>query len=254
MEDLPWARPRLAGSGCRASHRAASRLDLGGRPSLAQRGQAGCAGGHHEGGPSRGRGSRALVSVAGTRPTGPLDELARCSRTVLRSTALRSALCAAHVPDRHPGHPPRPEPGSVNAKRARDGSTAAPVAALGGTPAAEAPVLDDVGGPLAAAVAPAAPSRRPRWLGPSWIRVSQPWPDQPTALPPAAPPSTGEGDLWGDLQCGGPGDRLTVSAADEQPNAPPPARPRGAGARESEREDQFSGTRTPGPAGRISFG
>ena len=59
--------------------------------------QAGCAGGHHEGGPSRGRESRALMSVAGTRQTVPLDGLARCSRT-----SLRFATCAAHVPDRHP--------------------------------------------------------------------------------------------------------------------------------------------------------
>jgi hypothetical protein len=28
-------------------------------------------------------------------------------------------------------------------------------------------------------------------------------PGQPTALPPAAPPSCGEGDLWGDLQAVG---------------------------------------------------
>ena len=48
--------------------------------------------------PSRGRGARALMSVAGTRPTGSLDELARCSRTALRSTTLRFASCAAHVP------------------------------------------------------------------------------------------------------------------------------------------------------------
>ena len=33
--------------------------------------------------PSRGRGWRALMSDAGTRPTVPLDELARCSRTAL---------------------------------------------------------------------------------------------------------------------------------------------------------------------------
>jgi hypothetical protein len=35
------------------------------------------------------------MSVAGTRPTVPLDELARCSRTALRFTALRFASFAA---------------------------------------------------------------------------------------------------------------------------------------------------------------
>ena len=50
------------------------------------------------------------------------------------------------------------------------GSTAAPVAhmrSLGGTSAAEAPTLVNVDGPLAAAVAPAELSRRPRLLRPS---------------------------------------------------------------------------------------
>ena len=108
--------PRCAGPGCRAVHRAVGRssltrrLDPGGLPSLAQHGQAGCAGGVHGGGPFPWPGSRVLMSVA-PRPTVPLDELARCSRTALRSTALRFASCAAHVPDRRPGHPPCPEPG-----------------------------------------------------------------------------------------------------------------------------------------------
>ena len=57
--------------------------------------------------------------------------------------------------------------------------------------------------------------------------------------------------MWGDLQCGGPGNRLTASLLLNSLNShphPPPA-PR-AGARESEREDQFSGARTWSPAGR----
>jgi catechol 2,3-dioxygenase-like lactoylglutathione lyase family enzyme len=56
------------------------------------------------------------MSVASTRPTVPLDELARCSRTALRSTALRFASCPAHEPDRRPGHPPCPEPGRLNSQ------------------------------------------------------------------------------------------------------------------------------------------
>ena len=169
----------LRGPGCRASHQAAvkgpERLDPVGLPSLSQHGQAGYAGGPDEGGPSRGRGSRALMSVAGTQPTVPLDDLARCSRTALRFTALRFASCAAHVPDRHPGHPPCPKPGRLNAKRARAGSTGAPVASLGGTSAAEAPTLVTVCGPIAAAVAPV----------------------EPTAIPPTAPPSPVRGTCGG---------------------------------------------------------
>jgi hypothetical protein len=153
----------------------ASCLEPVGLPSFAQHGQAGCASGDHEGRPFPWPGIAALMSVAGSRPTGPLDELARCSRTALRSTALRSASCAAHVPDRRPGHPPCPQPGRLNAKSVRTGSTAAPVAAvrqLGGTAAAGTPTLVTVGGPLAAAVAPAQLSRRPRLLGPSGDAVA----------------------------------------------------------------------------------
>lgn len=151
------------------------RLDPIGLPSLAQHGQAGYAGGDHEGGPSRGRGSRALVSVAGTRPTVPLDELARCSRTALRSTALRFASCAAHVPDRHPGHPPSPVPGRPTARLKCSGrldrraSRCAwwHVGRRGADPR-------EIRRAARAAVAPAAPSRRPRVLGPSLRAVAPP--------------------------------------------------------------------------------
>jgi hypothetical protein len=127
-----WANP-LRGPGCRASHRAPSlrsvsrpyraSIPFATRPGRLRRRS------------SRGRpfprpGSRALMSVAGTRPTGPLGELTRCSRTALRSTALRFASCAAHVPDRHPATRQAPEPGRLNAKRAPAGSPGAPVAAL----------------------------------------------------------------------------------------------------------------------------
>ena len=56
-----------------------------GLPSLTQFEMAGDAGGDHEGGPSRGRGAQALMSVAGPGPTVPLHELTRCSRTALHS-------------------------------------------------------------------------------------------------------------------------------------------------------------------------
>jgi hypothetical protein len=234
------ARPRCAGPGRRAAHRAAARLDPDGLRSLAQHGQAGYAGGVHEGGPSRGRGPRALMSVAGTRPTVPLDELARCSRTALRSTALRFASWAAHVPDRHPGHPPCPQPGRLNAKSARAGSTAAPVAALGGTSVAEAPTLVKLGGPLAAAVAPAAPSRWPRFLGPSLRRGRCPVaPVGPTAIPPTAPPSPVRGTCGGifnavDRETGSP---FLVLAS--RSNSHPTPRPPQGGSEESEQKDQF---------------
>lgn len=81
------------------------------------------------------------------------------------------------------------------------GSTAAPVAhvrSLGVTSAAEPPVLVNVGGPLAAAVAPAAPSRRPLVLGPSLRRGRCPDESvEPTAIPQASPPSLVRGTCWG---------------------------------------------------------
>ena len=193
----PWARPRRTGPGCRASHRAAARLDPDGLPSLAQHGEAGCAGGDHEGGPSRGRGSRALMSVAGTRPTVPLDELARCSRTARRSTALRFASCAARVPDRHPGHPPRQEPGRPTARLKCSGRLDRRavrcarwhVGRRGANPR-------DVG--RAARVAPAGPSRRPLVLGPLMRRGRCPdEPIGPAAIPQASPPSLVRGTCWG---------------------------------------------------------
>jgi hypothetical protein len=51
-------------------------------------------------------------------------------------------------------------------------------------------------------------------------------PVQPTALPPTAPPASCEGDLWGDLQRGGPMNRLAVSTVRSRwEYTPPPARP-----------------------------
>lgn len=65
----------LRGPGCRASHRAALRLDPEGLPSLAQRGQAGCTGGAGEGGPSPG------PEIAGSLMAAPSMRLTSPSRT-----------------------------------------------------------------------------------------------------------------------------------------------------------------------------
>ena len=165
---LCFARP-----GCRAARRAAARLGPGGLPSLAQHGQAGCAGSDDEGGPSRGRGSRALMSVAGPRPTVPLDELARCSPTALRSTALRSApvSCARARSSPRPPATPGAGPPECESQLGPARPPRQSLRLLARRPL-QAPTLMNVGGPLAAAVAPAAPSRRPRLLGPSWGAVA----------------------------------------------------------------------------------
>jgi hypothetical protein len=231
----------------------AQRLAPDGQPSLTQIEMAGSAGRDHEGGPSRGRGSRALMSVAGTRPTVPLDELARCSRAARHFAALRSAAHAALVPDRHPGHPPRPEPGRLNTRThelARSGSTAAPVAhlrltwchvgrrAAGPRCRGRAPRAADAPG---VPVTPAAVAR-PLFGAPGRF------PEAGSAHrdPPTAPPSRDEGDLWGDLQCGGPGNRFTVRrvrARVEQP-PPPPARPQGRERGEPSRRISFQQPKT----------
>ena len=111
------ARPRCAGTGCRAARRAAgSRVNVPRRlapdalPSLAQHDQAGCTGWQ----------TTAALSVAGDGGLAVafalcvntiysarlIDELARYSRAALRSVLLpRTAL----VPDRRPGQPATPE-------------------------------------------------------------------------------------------------------------------------------------------------
>jgi len=80
--------------------------------------------------------------------------------------------------------------------------------------------------------------------------------------PSSCAPVFGEGDLWGDLRCGGPGDWLIASAANPKyPHHPsptssregrgsrPPPPPPG-GARKSEQKDQLRGTPQRCPAGR----
>ena len=138
------ARPCRAGPGCRAARRATGLWPSSrpcGLPSFAQHGRAGDAGVDHEGGPSRGRGSRALVSFAGTRTTAPLDELARCSRTPLRFVCCARARSSPRLPARPRAGPPEAPtaatPGVPAA--ARPPRQSLPVGQLGGTSAAEPP-------------------------------------------------------------------------------------------------------------------
>ena len=186
------------------------------------------------------------MSVAGKRPTVPLDELARCSRTALRSTALRSASCAAHMPDRHPGRPPCPEPGRPTAglkcagrlDRRAIRCARWHVGRRGADPR-------DVGRATRAAVAPAAPARLPLVLGPSMRRGRCPdEPIAPTAIPQASPPSLVRGTCWGIFNAVGrvTGSPLFVLAS--RSNSHPTPRPPQGGSEESEQKDQFSAAKT----------
>ena len=103
------ARPRCARPSCRAARRATGQEPASrpfGLPSFAQHGQAGDAGVHEDGGPSRGRGSQALMSFAGTRTTALLDELARCSRTPLRFVCCARARSSPRPPAKPGAGPP----------------------------------------------------------------------------------------------------------------------------------------------------
>jgi hypothetical protein len=85
----------------------------------------------------------------------------------------------------------------MNAESAQAGSTAAPVASLGGTSAAGPPAL----------VSRAGRSRQPSCLlrrhagrvcsGPLGVRSLPDEPVQPTAIPQTAPPSWVRGTCWG---------------------------------------------------------
>jgi hypothetical protein len=192
------------------------------------------------------------MSVAGTRPTVPRDELARCSRTALRCTALRCtalrfASFAAHVPDRRPGHPPRPEPGRLNSRYVNNRCDACSgpldrrasrsrafawwhVGRRGADPRDRGRAARGARR-ASGAVTPSAGARA---LGAAVAFVA---PVQPPAIPPAAPPTSCEGDLWGDLQCGGPMNRLAVSCVrSRREHTPPPARPSRGGSEESQAE------------------
>ena len=75
-------------------------------------------------------------------------------------------------------------------------------ARLGVTSVAEPPLLVSRAVGCAAAAAPGELARRPRRCAALRAGGSA-CAGRPTALPPAAPPSMGEGDLWGDLQAVG---------------------------------------------------
>jgi hypothetical protein len=80
------------------------------------------------------------------------------------------------------------------------------------------------------------PSARARALGAAVAFVE---PVQPTAIPPTAPPTSCEGDLWGDLQCGGPMNRLAAFCVRSRSKGHPTPRPPQGGSEESEQKDQF---------------
>lgn len=114
------AAPRCAGPGCRAAHRAALRLDPSGfhplrntarpaAPAVTTKAALPVAG-------DRGLAVAVTQYVTAICFARPLDELARCSRTALRFTALRFASFAARTPDRHPGHPPHPQPSRLQCR------------------------------------------------------------------------------------------------------------------------------------------
>jgi hypothetical protein len=115
-----WALPRCAGPGCRAPHRVPILRPVS-RPCRASIPSAQTRPGRLRRHSSRRRpipwpGITAQMSVAGTRPTVPLDELARRSRTALRFTALRSGfVCCARArssprPPATPGAGPPEDP------------------------------------------------------------------------------------------------------------------------------------------------
>jgi len=131
---------------------------------------------------------------------------------------------------------------AVHPRRRIGGDTVMRFTALGVTSAAEPPLLESCG--------------RLRFAAPPVL-----W--QPVRLaahriPPAAPPSFLEGDLWGDQRRGGPGNRRTASAASKtthpQPlpvreGALPTPRPPVGGSEESKQKVDQVQARTQGPGG-----
>lgn len=201
---MAWTSPRCAGPGCSAARRAAvqdpASRHLYGLPAPTTR-----PGRLRDGrGPSRARGSQAPMSVAGTRPTVPLDELARCSRTALRSTALRSSPVSCARARSSPRPPATLGAGPPECEEsARAGSTAAPVASLGGTSVASGAGPRERGRAArgsrraCCAVTPAA------LLGPLGVQSLPDEPAQPTAIPQTAPPSWVRGTCWGIFNAAG---------------------------------------------------
>lgn len=120
---------------------------------------------------------------------------------------LRVASHAVGVLKLRHGEPHGNLVSSESQSSARSGSSAAPVASLCGTSAAEAP----------ARVRSRALRLRLRTLKTGAARA----PGRPTAVPQAAPPSHSRGTGWGTRR-GGPGNWLTASAAMNRPPIPNP--------------------------------
>ena len=166
---------------------------------------------------SRARGSRALLPsrCARTRPA------CRTDRLLTRAAALRAAHTGQIVP-------PSTRQARCRAAEvlevfgpARPARQSLSVGQPGVTSAAVPPGLGSLKGSDAAAVAPGKLSHRAARLRapPGWQRVRQ----SSHRAPPSKPPSMGEGDLWGDLQSGGPGNWLTASAAVKTTHPPSPS-------------------------------
>ena len=141
-----------------------------GQPSLTQSGQAGAASGVDDSGPFP------CPGIAGWFSSRVREQARLTNWPVFRS--LRCASLPAHRSDRHPGHPPRPmpraaEPGCMKCSQRLDRR------------------CSGCCGRLRCAAPPARG-------GSACARASH-------RAPPTAPPSTGEGDLWGDLQAVGRG-------------------------------------------------
>ena len=146
------------------------------------------------------------VGTAGLLPS-------RCARTSpLDDLWVGSGWHPAPTHSTSPHPPAAPDARAApKATSARAGSTAAPVASLGGTSVAEPPALGTSRSSSRSCDARRAAGRCAR---------------RPTAIPPQAP-RAGRGGLVGGSSCGGPGSWLTASAGGHHPS-PTPSREEGA--------------------------
>jgi hypothetical protein len=184
------------------------RLAPDGLPSLTQHGQAGGAGGHHVAARSRARGAAGFVVRHAAHDRRPPGDRAGSQVAALGARASRTP----------PRSPPRPQPGRWDARGqlgpARPPRQSLACGSLGGTSAAGPPTLVSVGGPFAASAQALGCPVAARRAGSAHRD------------PPSCAPVPCEGDLWGDLQCGGPVNRLAVSVVrSRRKHTPPPARP-----------------------------
>jgi len=230
----------------------AHRLDPDGLPSLAQHCQAGYAGDITKAAlpvaVDRGLAEGRHGYVTAIRSARPLDELARCSCTALRSTALRSAPVRCARARSSPRPPAMPGAGPPEA-RSQLGPARPPRQSLrlvARRPQSRRSSWTWAGRsrqPMRQGYL----SHRPRLLGPlsnpccGRCPMSRLWAHRD---PPDRAPVPCEGDLLGDLQCGGPGNRLTVSSVGDRLNSHPTPRPPQGGSEESERRISFQQPKT----------